>query len=79
MKIDRQRLCFAVAVALGAVLLLMASVADAQCSMCRTALTGSNSAFIRNFNIGVLVLLVPPVAIFCSIFVVLKRYRAPKE
>ena len=78
MKIRWQRLCFAVAVALGAVLLLTAP-ADAQCSMCRTALTGANSAFIRNFNIGVLVLLVPPVTIFCSIFVVLKRYRAPKE
>ena len=47
-----------------------------QCSMCRSALAGSNNAFfIRNFNIGVLVLLVPPVTIFCSIFVVLKRYK----
>lgn len=59
--------------------LLFSEPAVAQCSMCRTALTGSNSAFIRNFNIGVLVLLIPPVTIFCSIFVVLKRYRAPKE
>lgn len=47
-----------------------------QCSMCRTALAGSNNAlFIRNFNIGVLVLLVPPVTIFCSIFFALKRYK----
>ena len=47
-----------------------------QCSMCRSALAGSNNAFfVRNFNIGVLVLLVPPVTIFCSIFVVLKRYK----
>jgi hypothetical protein len=45
--------------------------------MCRSALAGSNNAFfIRNFNIGVLVLLLPPVTLFCSIFVVLKRYRA---
>ena len=45
--------------------------------MCRASLAGSNNAFfIRNFNIGVLVLLLPPVTIFCSIFVVLKRYRA---
>jgi hypothetical protein len=59
-----------------AALLVIASTAAAQCSMCRTALTGSNNAlFIRNFNIGVLVLLVPPVTIFCSIFVALKRYR----
>ena len=59
-----------------AMLLLLAGAAAAQCSMCRTALTGSNNAlFIRNFNIGVLVLLVPPVTIFCSIFIALKRYK----
>lgn len=58
-----------------AVVLLASSYADAQCSMCRAALTAANSRFARNFNIGVLVLLVPPAAIFCSIFIVLKRYR----
>jgi hypothetical protein len=57
-------------------LLLIASPSSAQCAMCRAALAGSNNAFfIRNFNIGVLVLLVPPVTMFCSIFVVLKRYN----
>jgi hypothetical protein len=56
--------------------LALSSSAFGQCSMCRTALTSANNAlFVRNFNIGVLVLLVPPVTIFCSIFVVLKRYR----
>jgi hypothetical protein len=65
--------------ALAAVLLFSTS-AFGQCSMCRAALAGSNNAFfIRNFNIGVLVLLVPPVTIFCSIFVALKRYRAVDE
>ena len=56
-----------------AAVLLFSTSAGAQCSMCRTALGGSNSAFIRNFNIGVLVLLVPPVTIFCGIFFALKR------
>ena len=57
-----------------ALVLLAHTYADAQCSMCRTALTSaSNSRFIRNFNLGVLVLLAPPVAIFCSIFVVLRK------
>ena len=57
---------------------LLANIdADAQCSMCRAALnSASNSRFIRNLNIGVLVLLVPPATIFCSIFIVLRRYRA---
>ena len=69
-------------------LIALAAVADfmlstsalGQCSMCKTALAGANNAlFVRNFNIGVLVLLVPPVTIFCSIFVVLKRYRNSDE
>ena len=61
-------------------LLLLSASAFGQCAMCRTALVGSNNAlFIRNFNIGVLVLLVPPVTIFCSIFIALKRYRASDD
>ena len=58
------------------VVLLANTYAEAQCSMCRSGLTSvTNSRFVRNFNIGVLVLLVPPVSIFCSIFVVLRKYR----
>jgi hypothetical protein len=53
---------------------LLADSAFAQCVMCRASL-GSNSTFLRNFNIGVLVLLVPPVSIFCTIFVIAIRHR----
>lgn len=58
-------------------LVLLANIdADAQCSMCRAALnSAANSRFVRNLNIGVLVLLVPPATIFCSIFIILRRYR----
>ena len=60
-----------------AVSLLLVTSAFGQCSMCRASLGGSNNAlFIRNFNIGVLMLLVPPVTIFCSIFLALRRSRA---
>jgi len=66
-------------IALGAALALE-STGLAQCGMCKTALAGSNNAlFIRNFNIGVLVLLVPPVTIFCSIFIALRRYKKSDE
>ena len=59
-----------------AFLVALSTTAFGQCSMCRSALAGSSNAFfVRNFNIGVLVLLIPPVTIFCSIFVVLKRYK----
>jgi len=60
--------------------LMLGTSAFGQCSMCRAALGGSNDPFfIRNFNIGVLVLLLPPVTIFCSIFVVLKRHRTAND
>ena len=56
--------------------LLADSSAEAQCSMCRAALNNAaNAKFIRNLNIGVLVLFVPPVAIFCTLFIALKRHR----
>ncbi len=68
-------LCWIIAMLVGS--LLLATSAFGQCSMCRASLAGSNNAFfIRNFNIGVLMLLVPPVTIFCSIFLALRRSHA---
>jgi hypothetical protein len=70
----------AIVIAAAAVVLLAHSYAEAQCSMCRASLTSiTDGRFIRNFNIGVLVLLVPPATIFCSIFVVLKRHKNTNE
>jgi hypothetical protein len=61
-------------------LLVFASTIAGQCAMCRASLAASGNAhFIKNFNIGVLVLLVPPVAMFCSIFMVLRRHRGMAE
>ncbi|HLM25220.1 MAG TPA: hypothetical protein VK274_09195 [Pyrinomonadaceae bacterium] len=63
-----------------ALVLLANTYAEAQCSMCRASLTSvTNSRFIRNFNIGVLVLLIPPVSIFCSIFIVMRKFKAADE
>ena len=76
MKVSWLRFLILIVLAVG-IVLLANGYADAQCSMCRSALTSAtNPRFIRNFNIGVLVLLAPPVAIFCSIFVVLRKYRS---
>lgn len=76
MKVSWSRVLILIVLAVG-IVLLANGYAGAQCSMCRSALTSAtNSRFIRNFNIGVLVLLAPPVAIFCSIFVVLRKYRS---
>ena len=53
---------------------LIAEPALAQCAMCRASLT-NNSVFARNLNISTLVLLVPPVSIFCTIFILAIRHR----
>ena len=49
----------------------------AQCAMCKNAVTGSPDAarLSQSLNFAVLVLLIPPVLIFCGIFVVAYRYR----
>jgi hypothetical protein len=70
------RLLALVVLVAGVVLLFTGVDVEAQCSMCRASLTNSaNSRLVRGLNLGVLVLLVPPVTIFCSIFIVLRRYR----
>ncbi len=62
------------ALAVAAVFALSSHSIMAQCVMCRASI-GKNSLFARNLNIGVLVLLVPPVAMFCTIFVMAFRHR----
>ena len=58
------------ALALAALSALFPAGALAQCPMCRTALEHGGAAAARTLNFGIVVLLVPPVAIFCSIFAV---------
>jgi hypothetical protein len=71
---------FAICVVVMLVVAAFATSGLAQCAMCRAALAGSNNAaFIRNLNLGVLILLVPPVTMFCSIFVALRRTKAKDE
>lgn len=68
------RVLLVLVVAVGLALALEVS-GLAQCSMCRTSLAGSNANFVRNFNLAVLVLLTPPVAIFCALFLALRRHK----
>ncbi|MDQ3745322.1 MAG: hypothetical protein M3444_13145 [Acidobacteriota bacterium] len=57
------------ALSLAALAALQPAGALAQCPMCRTAVEHAGAA-ARTLNFGIVVLLVPPVAIFCSIFAV---------
>lgn len=61
--------------ALSALALLLRADAQAQCALCKTALSAAGETTARTMNLGIIVLLVPPVAIFCSIFVLAVKQR----
>ena len=67
----------------GALLLVCACSAPAlaQCAMCKAVVSGAanNTALAKGLNLAVLVLLIPPVTIFCSIFIVAIKYRKGRE
>lgn len=52
--------------------LALSDSAVAQCAMCRGSVT---QAFAKNLNLAILVLFVPPVSIFATIFLVAFRKR----
>ncbi len=53
--------------------------AAAQCPLCRSALEKSDDRTARTMNLAILVLLVPPVTIFCAIFAVAYKRRNGEE
>lgn len=60
-----------------AVVLVSHSLATAQCALCKSAISGSPDAakLASNLNLAILVLLIPPVLIFCGIFFAVFKYR----
>jgi hypothetical protein len=63
------------AIAVAASAAIWCEPALAQCAMCKEALANSPeaAASARQFNLGILVLLVPPVTMFAGIFVMIYR------
>ena len=49
--------------------------APAQCPLCRSALQQSDDRTASTMNLAILVLLIPPVSIFCTIFAVAYKKR----
>lgn len=47
---------------------ILPETASAQCALCRAAAENAGEATGRALNLGILILLVPPVAIFCAIY-----------
>ncbi|HEX5708941.1 MAG TPA: hypothetical protein VFX96_16695 [Pyrinomonadaceae bacterium] len=62
-----------------ALALVFAPEASAQCAMCKTAVAAGGERVARTMNAAMLVLLVPPVAIFCTIFVAVARGRKSSD
>lgn len=58
-------------------LLLFAAPAWAQCAMCKAAAENMDPVSVRNLNFATLLLLCPPVAIFCAFFIAAYRHRDP--
>ncbi len=61
------------ALVFAAAFIFSAGEALAQCALCRTGLKDAGEATARTMNLGIIILLIPPVAIFCTIFAVAYR------
>ena len=72
----RRLLIFSAALlALAAVAFFVPSEALAQCPLCRAGLMNGGEKTARTMNLAIVVLLIPPVSIFCTIFAVAYRRR----
>jgi heme/copper-type cytochrome/quinol oxidase subunit 2 len=66
---------FVAALLLCALAALAPAAASAQCPLCRSGLDQAGDKTARTMNLAILVLLIPPVSIFCTIFAVAYRRR----
>ena len=64
---------FAAALALVPLSAAWPETALAQCPLCRSALHDAGDQTARTMNAAIIVLLIPPVSIFCTIFAVVYR------
>jgi len=68
------------AAALAALAAAWPETALAQCPLCRSALTNAGDQTARTMNFAIVVLLIPPVSIFCTIFaVVYKKAKGDEQ
>ncbi len=63
----------AAALALAALAAAWPEAALAQCPLCRSGVEQAGEQTARTINLAIVVLLVPPVSIFCAIFAVLYK------
>ena len=63
----------AAALAVAALAAAWPETALAQCPLCRSAVQDAGDQTARTLNLAIVVLLIPPVSIFCAIFAVVYR------
>lgn len=68
----------AAAAAVAFALFLLPEPASAQCALCKLSAAAGGARRAGALNAGILVLLLPPVGIFCTIFAVAYRRRRPR-
>ena len=80
-KRGRQLLFYTAAlVALASVFLFLPADALAQCPLCRAGLMDAGNKTANTMNLAIVVLLIPPVSIFCTIFAVaFKRLKSEDD
>jgi heme/copper-type cytochrome/quinol oxidase subunit 2 len=72
----RQLLILSAALAtIAALAFFLPAEALAQCPLCRAGLMNGGDRTARTMNLAIVVLLIPPVSIFCTIFAVAYRRR----
>ena len=70
----------AAALALAALAAAWPETALAQCPLCRSAVQNAGEQTARTLNLAIVVLLIPPVSIFCAIFaVVYKKAKGDEQ
>lgn len=81
MKGKRTTKLFVIAAGVIVTVLVLSLPAMAQCALCKNAVTGSPSAakLSQSLNFAIIILLIPPVLIFCGIFFAALRQRQPRE
>lgn len=80
MRARRIKLCLSRALVATLFVAACAASAWAQCAMCKSGAENLDPASIRNLNLATLLLLFPPVAIFCGfIYAAYKRRNPPGD
>ncbi len=79
MKSIKVEQLFALLLCAALTICLTPQTVEAQCAMCKTAVQAGGERTAATIRTAMLVLLIPSVTLFCSIFVVVLRYARKQD